>query len=66
MLGTRERGLLVGDGHSRLALTANGMDKQRKGTADTRKREEELKGGQGPGMQAGRCEDAIRAWLQRY
>ena len=30
VLGTRERGLLVGDGHSGLALTASGMDKQRK------------------------------------
>lgn len=56
MLGTQERGLLVGDGHSRLALTVNGLDKQREGTADTRKREEELKGGQGSGMQAGRYE----------
>lgn len=40
-----------------MALPVSEMDKQREGTADTRKRkEEELKGGRGPRIRVSRCE----------
>lgn len=66
-LGTRERGLLVGGGHSGLALPVNGMGKLREGTADTRKRKEEaLREDEGLGCRGAGVRDAPRAWLQRY